>query len=73
MVKSEINKKAPISRGSFQTKTQNKYAKHIGYKPHDNGEDYRKKIEKKHGFIDSKDPLVTTHGGYFASVGHFDD
>ena len=51
----------------------NKYAKHIGYKPMDNGEDFRKKIEKDHGFVDSKDPLVTTHGGYFASAGHFDD
>jgi len=51
----------------------NKYAKHIGYKPNDNGEDFRKKIEKDHGFVDSKDSLVTTHGGYFASAGHFDD
>ena len=51
----------------------NKYAKHIAYKPKDNGEDFRSVIEKKDGFIDSTDPLVTTHGGYFASSGHFDD
>ena len=51
----------------------NKYAKHIAYKPKDNGEDFRSLIEKKDGFIDSSDPLVTTHGGYFASSGHFDD
>ena len=51
----------------------NKYAKHIAYKPKDNGEDFRRLIEKKDGFIDSTDPLVTTHGGYFASSGHFDD
>ncbi len=51
----------------------NKYAKHIAYKPKDNGEEFRSLIEKKDGFIDSTDPLVTTHGGYFASSGHFDD
>ena len=51
----------------------NKYAKHIAYKPKDNGEEFRSLIEKKYGFIDSTDPLVTTHGGYFASSGHFDD
>ena len=51
----------------------NKYAKHIGYKPKDNAEEFRSLIEKKDGFIDSSDPLVTTHGGYFASSGHFDD
>ena len=51
----------------------NKYAKHIAYKPKDNGEDFRKKIEDNEGFIDSKDPLITTHGGYFVSAGHFDD
>jgi uronate dehydrogenase len=51
----------------------NKYSKHIGYNPKDNGEEYRKIIEENDGFIDSKDPLVTTHGGYFASAGHFDD
>ena len=51
----------------------NKYARHIGYKPKDNAEDYRNKINKKDGYIDSKDSLVTTHGGYFASAGHFDD
>ena len=51
----------------------NKYAKHIAYKPKDNGEEFRSLIEKKDGFIDSSDPLVTTHGGYFASSGHFDD
>ena len=51
----------------------NKYAKHIGYKPKDNGEEFRSLIEKKDGFIDSADPLVTTHGGYFSSAGHFDD
>ena len=51
----------------------NKYAKHIAYNPKDNGEDFREKIENNDGFIDSKDPLVTTHGGYFVSAGHFDD
>ena len=51
----------------------NKYAKHIGYKPKDNAEDYRKKLDEKFGFIDSQDPLVTTHGGHFVSAGHFDD
>ena len=51
----------------------NKYAKHIGYKPKDNAEEFRSLIEKKDGFIDSTDSLVTTHGGYFASSGHFDD
>ena len=51
----------------------NKYAKHIGYIPRDNGEDYRVKVETKDGFVDSNDPLVKTHGGYFASAGHFDD
>ena len=51
----------------------NKYAKHIGYKPKDNAEKFRSIIEQKDGFIDSTDPLVTTHGGYFASSGHFDD
>ena len=51
----------------------NKYAKHIGYIPRDNGEDYRVQVETKDGFVDSNDPLVTTHGGYFASAGHFDD
>ena len=50
-----------------------KYAKHIGYKPKDNAEDHRKKLDEKFGFIDSQDPLVTTHGGYFVSAGHFDD
>ena len=50
----------------------NKYAKHIGYKPKDNAEHFRNLVEEKDGFIDSKDPLVTTHGGYFASSGHFD-
>ena len=29
--------------------------------------------EKKNGFVESKDPLVRTHGGYFASAGHYDD
>ena len=51
----------------------NKYARHIGYKPKDNAEDYRNKINQKDGYIDSKDSLVSTHGGYFASAGHFDD
>ena len=51
----------------------NKYASHISYKPKDNAEEYRQKIEKKHGFVDSQDPLVTTHGGYFVSAGHYDD
>ena len=51
----------------------NKYAKHIGYIPKDNGEDYRVKVETKDGFVDSNNPLVKTHGGYFASAGHFDD
>ena len=51
----------------------NKYAKHIGYKPKDYGEDFRSLIEKKDGFIDSTDSLVTTHGGYFALSDHFDD
>ncbi len=51
----------------------NKHAKHIGYKPKDNAEEFRSLIEKKDGFIDSTDSLVTTHGGYFASSGHFDD
>ena len=50
----------------------NKYAKHMSYKPN-NGEKFRSLIEKKEGHIDSTDPLVTTHGGYFASSGHFDD
>ena len=36
-------------------------------------ENYRKKLDEKFGFIDSQDPLVTTHGGYFVSAGHFDD
>ena len=31
----------------------NKYASHISYKPKDNAEEYRQKIEKKHGFVDS--------------------
>ena len=35
--------------------------------------EFRSLIENKDGFIDSTDPLVTTHGGYFASSGHFDD
>ena len=51
----------------------NKFANHIGYKPKDNAEEYRSKVEEKHGFVDSKDALVTRHGGYFASVGHYDD
>ena len=51
----------------------NKYGKHVGYKPKDNGENYRNKIEKKDGFIDSTDSLVSTHGGYFTAAGHFDD
>lgn len=51
----------------------NKFANHIGYKPKDNAENYRKKLDEKLGFVDSQDPLVTTHGGYFASAGHFDD
>ena len=51
----------------------NKYAKHIPYNPKDNGEDFREKIENNYGFIDSKNTLVTTHGGHFASAGHFDD
>ena len=51
----------------------NKYAKHIGYIPRDNGENYRVQVEAKDGFLDSNDPLVTTHGGNFASAGHFDD
>ena len=51
----------------------NKYAKHIPYNPKDNGENFREKIENNYGFIDSKNTLVTTHGGYFASAGHFDD
>ena len=49
------------------------YVLHIGYIPRDNGEDYRVKVETKDGFVDSNDPLVKTHGGYFASAGHFDD
>ena len=51
----------------------NKYAKHIPYNPKDNGEDFREKIENNYGFIDSKNTLVSTHGGHFASAGHFDD
>ena len=51
----------------------NRFANHIGYKPKDNAEEYRAKVEEKSGFIDSKDTLVTTHGGYFASAGHYDD
>jgi uronate dehydrogenase len=51
----------------------NKYANHIGYKPKDNAENYRKKIEENAGFLDPQDPLVKTHGGYFVSAGHFDD
>ena len=51
----------------------NKYANHISYKPKDNAEEYREKIEQKHGFVDSQDPLVTTHGGNFVSAGHYDD
>ena len=39
----------------------NKYSKHIGYNPKYNGEEYRKIIEDNDGFIDSKDPLVTTN------------
>jgi len=51
----------------------NKFANHIGYKPKDNAEEYRSKVEEMHGFVDSKDALVRTHGGYFASAGHYDD
>ena len=51
----------------------NKYANHIGYKPKDNAEKFRKQIEEKTGFVDPQDSLVKTHGGYFASAGHFDD
>jgi uronate dehydrogenase len=51
----------------------NRYANHIGYKPKDNGEKFRKQIEEKNGFVDPQDSLVKTHGGYFASAGHFDD
>ena len=51
----------------------NKYARHIGYKPKDNAEGYRNRIDQKNGFINSRDSLVRTHGGNFVSAGHFDD
>lgn len=35
----------------------NKYANHISYKPKDNAEAYRQKIEKNHGFVDAQDQL----------------
>ena len=51
----------------------NKYANHIGFKPEDNAEHFRSKVVEQKGFVDPKDPLVTTHGGYFASAGHYDE
>ena len=51
----------------------NKYANHIGFKPEDNAEQFRSKVVGEKGFVEPKDPLVTTHGGYFASAGHYDD
>ena len=51
----------------------NRCAMHLGYRPRDNAEVFRQKIEAAHPVPDKDDRFVAGHGGSYASAPHFDD
>jgi len=48
-------------------------ASHLGYRPQDNAEDYRAKVEAASEQKDIDDPMFKYDGGGFAGQPHFDD
>jgi len=51
----------------------NRLAAHIGYLPQDNAEAFRAKVEADKPPYAPDAPEIATHGGAFATFGHFDD
>ena len=51
----------------------NHMAAHIGYRPKDNAEVFREKIEAASKPYDRDDLTIAVHGGGFAAAGHFED
>lgn len=51
----------------------NRYAAHIGYRPEDSAEAYRQAVEAANPPYAPGAPEIATHGGAFATFGHFDD
>jgi uronate dehydrogenase len=51
----------------------NRLASHIGYRPSDNAELYREKVEAATEPYDRDDLTIAAHGGGFAAAGHFED
>ncbi len=51
----------------------NTMASHLGYRPQDNAEDYRAKVEAASEQKDIDDPMFKYDGGGFAGQPHFDD
>lgn len=56
-----------------ETLWNNWMASHIGFRPKDNAEAYRAKVEAATPEPDPADPFIACHGGGFASAGHFED
>ena len=51
----------------------NRKASHIGFRPQDNAEIYREKVEAKTPETDPMDGFIARHGGQFTVDKHFDD
>lgn len=48
-------------------------ASHIGYRPRDNAERFREKVETASPVPDKDDLFVAVHGGGYAAAGHYED
>lgn len=51
----------------------NHMAAHLGYRPQDNAEQYRKEVEAATEPYDPDDLTIAAHGGGFAAAGHWED
>lgn len=51
----------------------NRLAAHLGYRPRDNAEDFREKVEAASEIKPIDDPMFKYDGGGFAGMPHFDD
>ena len=56
-----------------ETFWDNTQASSLGYRPKDNAEMYREKVESNTPLPDPCDPTFMYHGGGFAKAGHFED
>jgi uronate dehydrogenase len=50
----------------------NTSARHIGYRPHDNSDVFRAKVEARQQTLDASDPAVLYQGGAFVRTGPFE-